>query len=68
MPQVALLHTGVGEDQCRVNAIQSATSPIPVELLLLLLLLFFFFFLLLLLYLKRVNYIAGCSGLLCVSM
>jgi len=35
--QVALLHTWVGEDQCRVNPLQSTTSPISIEPLLLLL-------------------------------
>jgi hypothetical protein len=29
MPQVALLHTWVGEDQCRVTPYKDATSPTP---------------------------------------
>jgi len=40
VPQVALLHTWAGEDQCRVNPYKGATYPTPIELLLLLLLLF----------------------------
>jgi hypothetical protein len=36
--QVALLHTWVGEDQCRATPYKGTTSPIPLEPLLLLLL------------------------------
>jgi len=39
VPQVALLHTWAGEDQCKVNPYKGTTSPIPIEPLLLLLLL-----------------------------
>ena len=39
VPQVALLHTWAGEDQCRVNLLQKYYLPLPIEPLLLLLLL-----------------------------